>query len=101
MESVERLKEKLAIAESRATLDKEIQQSRCPICGSKLEYEIANSINECYSYAICKIHCVGCHKFVSESELSSTEAYHWKTDGSSELNLLRKCFGEIKSYVVK
>jgi hypothetical protein len=98
----EELQKKLEILEESEKIDKEIQSSRCPVCGGELEYVFnqggGDSIVTPYS---AEIKCKKCDMFSKEVKRDSQQSYHWNSDGSDEISLKRDVWNFVKGYVKK
>ncbi len=98
----EDLQKKLQILEESEKIDKEIQASRCPICGGELEYVFneggGDSIVIPYS---AEIKCKKCDMFSKIIKRNSQQSYLWKSDGSDEISLKRDVWNSVKGYVKK
>jgi len=98
--SKEELQKKLKIVEKSEQIDKEIQSSRCPVCGGELEYVFnqggGDSIVIPYS---AEIKCKKCGMFSKVIRRNSQQSYHWKSDGSDELSLKEDVWNSVKRYV--
>lgn len=96
----EELQKKLEILEESEKIDKEIQASRCPVCGGELEYVFhqggGDSIVDPY-YATIK--CTKCDTFSKTIKRNSQQSYLWKRDGSDEMALKRDVWNSVKRYV--
>lgn len=86
------------ILEAKLNRAKEIQkiydfffEARCPVCGHKgINIDIAVRQNEAMSYGYATVRCCQCGIFNYERRISGNDAYHWKFDGSSKLEMLRE-----------
>lgn len=98
----EELQKKLQILEESEQIDKEIQESRCPVCGGELQYVFneggGDSIVIPYS---AEIRCKKCGMFSKTVERNSQQSYLWKSDGSDEIALKRDVWYSVKGYVKK
>ena len=96
----EELQKKLEILEESEKIDKEIQSSRCPVCGCELEYVFnqggGDSIVIPYS---AEIKCKKCDMFSRVIRRSSQQSYLWNSDGSDEISLKRDVWNSVKGYV--
>jgi hypothetical protein len=96
----EELQKKLKIVEESEKIDKEIQSSRCPVCGGELEYVFnqggGDSIVTPYS---AEIKCKKCDMFSKVIRRNSQQSYHWNSDGSDEISLKRDVWNSVKRYV--
>ena len=96
----EELQKKLKILEESEKIDKEIQSSRCPVCGGELEYVFnqggGDSILAPYS---AEIKCKKCDMFSKVIRRSSQQTYLWNSDGSDEISLKRDVWNSVKGYV--
>ena len=96
----EELQKKLKIVEESEKIDKEIQSSRCPVCGGELEYVFhrggGDSIVTPYS---AEIKCKKCGMFSKVIKRNSQQSYHWISDGSDEISLKRDVWNSVNGYV--
>ena len=96
----EELQKKLEILEESEKIDKEIQSSRCPVCGGELEYVFnqggGDSIVKPYS---AKIKCKKCDMFSKVIRRNSQQSYLWISDGTDELSLKKDVWNSVKGYV--
>ncbi len=96
----EELQKKLKIVEESEKIDKEIQSSRCPVCGGELQYVFhrggGDSIVTPYS---AEIKCKKCDMFSKVIKRNSQQSYHWISDGTDEISLKRDVWNSVKGYV--
>ena len=86
------------ILEAKLNRAKEIQrikdlfaEARCPVCGEQsIKPEITVHQNEALSFGCATVRCRCCGMFNYERRISGYDAYHWKFDGSSQLEMLRE-----------
>ena len=95
------------ILEAKMSRAKEIQRikdlfagARCPICGEQtIKPEITVHQNEALSYGCATVRCRSCGMFNYERHISGYDAYHWKFDGSSELEMFRELIEKTANYL--
>ena len=100
------MKESAEELETKLKNKKEIQKIRgifdeleCPVCGGTgIEANIQVHPNEAWSYGSATAKCRHCGMFSHEEQIDGYRAYHWKFDGSSELEVLRELLDKVAPY---
>ena len=96
----EQLQRQIKYLEQNEQIDKEIEQSRCPICGGKLELVIHRGGGDSIVTPFVGIvRCTRCDMFEKRIERTAHESYHWKYDGSDEIALKREVWSLVKRYI--
>ena len=100
IESPEILEAKLSRAKEIQKIENFFAESRCPICGEQsIKPEITVHQNEALSCGCATVRCRCCGMFNYERNISGYNAYHWKFDGSSELEMLRELRAKTEKYL--
>lgn len=100
IESPEILEAKLSRAKEMQRIKDLFAGARCPVCGEQaIKPEITVHQNEALSCGCATVRCRSCGMFNYERHISGYDAYHWKFDGSSELEMLRELIGQTANYL--
>lgn len=100
IESIEILEAKLSRAKEIQRIKDLFAGARCPICGEQsIKPEITVHQNEAMSFGCATVRCRCCGMFYYERRISGYDAYHWKFDGSSELEMLRELIEQTANYL--
>lgn len=95
----ELLKRQLQCAEREEKLNEEIASAKCPICGGDLEMNFHQGGGDSIVIPFwAEIKCKSCGMFSKKVERNSYDSYHWKYDGSDEINLKEEVWYAVKRY---
>lgn len=100
IESPEILEAKLIRAKEIQKIKDFFAESRCPVCGEKaIKVNIRVESAESAGFGFANVKCSHCELFNYRKPISGYVVYHWKFDGSSELEMLRELRVKTEKYL--
>lgn len=100
MSDIERLERELKIAKDIQEIHDFFSESRCPVCGNKsIKASISISGGESMMSGLGSVECDSCRMFVCKEPINGYDAYHWRSDGTSELDMLRTLRRRTEQYL--
>lgn len=99
-ESPNILEKKLERAKEIQKINDFFAEARCPVCGNKgIETDIKIKSADSIGYGFAIVRCCHCGMFYYERRISGYDAYHWKFDGSYELEMLKDLKNRTEKYL--